>query len=419
MLIVWCKTIHSQVKCIQQQQLDHLLSEFFAERIKHVPRSFIREILTIALQDDVISFAGGLPNPSLFPVKEIQQASADILAESGAKVLQYGASQGDINLRKWISQRYLEKQGLEIHADNILITSGSQQALDLIGKVLINEGDKIAIESPGYLGAIQAFSLFQPEFISLPINEQGLDISELEVVLNTHSPKLIYTVPNFQNPSGISHSESNKQAVAEQVKKHNTLIIDDDPYGELRFSGKPTTPYWQLLPDQTILLGSFSKIIAPGMRLGWVAAPKNIIDKLLIAKQASDLHTSLLTQGIIHQFLKTHSLDAHISTITDNYGKQCDAMLNAINQYFPDNVKTTKPEGGMFLWVTLPDPLTAKAVFEGALKEKVVFVPGDPFYINPININTLRLNYSCADEVTVDEGIKRIGKVIQALLDAL
>ncbi len=394
------------------------MDQLFADRIQDVPRSFIREILTVALQPDVISFAGGLPNRLLFPVEEIREVTNRVLLESASEVLQYGASEGDLGLREWISARYKEKQGLDIPPEQILITSGSQQGLDLLGKVLINENDAIAIEAPGYLGAIQAFSVYQPDFKPVAVDDTGMDITQLESVLEKENPKLLYTVSNFQNPSGISYTEDNKRAVAETMSRHNNLLIDDDPYGELRFSGQATTPFYSLLPEQTVILGSFSKVVVPGLRLGWMVAPQSLLDRLLIAKQATDLHTSLLPQKIMHGYVSRYSLDAHIAKIIEQYGRQRDVMLAAIERYFPEQVSVTRPDGGMFLWAKLPEPLIAKVVFEKAVQENVVFVPGDPFYVQPQAVRTMRLNFSCVDEATIEEGIKRLGKVLHTMLAA-
>jgi len=392
------------------------MDQLFADRIQDVPRSFIREILSLALQPDVISFAGGLPNRLLFPVDEIKEVTQQVLAESGAEVLQYGASEGDPGLREWISGRYREKQNLDIAPERILITSGSQQGLDLLGKVLINAGDPVLIESPGYLGAIQAFSVYRAQFHGVELNPDGLDISQLKQVLADHAPKLAYTVSNFQNPSGISYSEEIKREVAEALRGQPTFLIDDDPYGELRFSGTPTTPFYQQLPEQTVILGSFSKVVVPGLRLGWIVAPPSLMNKLLIAKQASDLHTSLLPQRIMHAYLSRYSLDEHIQKIIHEYGCQRDAMLDAIDRYFPSEVKVTRPQGGMFLWASLPEPLTAKQVFDLAVEQQVVFVPGDPFYTNAKTVRTLRLSFSCVDEAAIETGIRRLGSVIKRLL---
>lgn len=394
-----------------------MIESLFAERVGSVPRSFIREILTVALRPEVISFAGGLPNSLLFPVEAIQSAMHAVMSESGAEVLQYSASEGDPALRQWISDRYLEKQGITVSPENILMTNGSQQGLDLLSKVLINKEDNIIIEAPAYLGAIQAFSVYQPCFRAVSLHEDGMDVSELEKVLDRYTPKLAYTVSNFQNPSGISYTENNKREVAQALQGRELLMIDDDPYGELRFSGRPTTPFWSLLPEQTVMLGSFSKVVAPGLRLGWVVAPNALIEKLLLVKQASDLHTSLFPQRVMHRYLSQHSLDQHVQSIIHHYGRQRDAMLDAIGQYFPDSVQVTHPDGGMFLWATLPMPLTAKAVFERAMQENVVFVPGDPFYIDAQDVRTMRLNFSCVETKEIYKGISCIGDVIYQLLE--
>jgi 2-aminoadipate transaminase len=327
--------------------------------------------------------------------------------------LQYSSSEGDAELRAWIASRYKEKQGLNISPKNILITNGSQQALDLLGKVLLNEGDPIAIENPGYLGAIQSFSLYQPKMHTVAIDENGLNVGQLSTVLEAHKPKLLYTVPNFQNPTGISYSQDNREAVAKVVSKSDTLLIQDDPYGELRFSGEQKSNFYELLPEQTLLLGSFSKVVVPSFRLGWIVAPDWLMKPLVIAKQAADLHTNYFSQQVIFQYLKDNALDDHIEKITEFYGKQKQVMMDAIEQYFPADVKVAEPEGGMFLWVTLPVEMSAMDLFDKAIKEKVAFVPGKPFYVGgDLEENTLRLSYVTVDESSIVEGIKRIGKCI-------
>ena len=387
-----------------------------SDRIQKVPESFIREILKVTTQADVISFAGGLPSADLFPLEGIEKACVKVLQNNGKQALQYASSEGDIELREWIANRYQEKQGLSISPKNILITNGSQQALDLLGKVLINEGDAIALESPGYLGAIQAFSLYQPVMHALEVNDEGMDVEQLESVLKAQQPKLIYTVPNFQNPSGISYSQQNREAVAKAVSTSNSLLVQDDPYGELRFSGEPKSNFYELLPEQTVLLGSFSKIVTPSFRLGWIVAPDELIKPLTIAKQAADLHTNFFSQQVISQFLKDSSLDDHIAKITQFYGKQMQAMVEAIETYFPREIAVTKPEGGMFLWASLPEGMSAMDLFEKSIKEKVAFVPGSPFYIaGKAQENTLRLSYVTMNEAKIKIGIERLAGCIRAM----
>ena len=387
----------------------------FSDRITDVPKSFIREILKVTIDPSIISFAGGLPNRDLFPVRALQKAANDVFEEAGNDILQYANSEGYLGLRQFIAARYLKQEGLEIPVEDILITTGSQQGLDLLGKTFLNEGDDLIIEEPGYLGAIQAFALYRPRFHPVMVSEGGMDIGRLAQVLNERQPKLLYTVTNFQNPSGISYSDDNRRAVADLLRNTTCLIIQDDPYGDLRFSGSRKVSFKRLLPKNTVLLGSFSKTVAPALRLGWLVAPPLLMEKLVIAKQASDLHTDYLAQRILDRYLCDNDLDAHIATIIRQYGKQKEAMIAAIKRYFPADVQYTNPEGGMFLWVTLPAGMSSMALFEAAIKQKVAFVPGTPFYVDRKDTNTLRLNFSCSDEATIIKGIKRLGDSIKDL----
>ncbi len=392
------------------------METLFSDRITDVPQSFIREILKVALDPSVISFAGGLPNRELFPLDEIQRATQTVFKEQGRDVLQYSNSEGYLLLRQYIARRYKQKQGLNIDAENILITNGAQQGLDLIGKVLLNRGDTVLIEEPGYLGAIQAFALFRPQFLPFKLHDHGADIDSLSNHLKNHHPKLMYAVPNFQNPTGITYSDSNRKEVVEEIQKRKLYLIEDDPYGELRFSGEALPSFYQYLPEQTLLLGSFSKTIVPGFRVGWIVAPEKLHKKLLIAKQASDLHTCHFTQYIIHQYLLECDLDKHISTIIQAYGGQCQSMIESIGELFPKRVRYTKPEGGMFLWVSLPDGYRAMDLFELAVQKKVVFVPGNPFFVDKRESSSFRLNFSGADSSTIEKGITQLGSAIEKLL---
>lgn len=392
------------------------MNSVFADRITDVPRSFIREILKVAVDPSVISFAGGLPNRDLFPVRQLREATDRVFAGSGKDILQYSNSEGLIELRRMISERYLRTQGLSIPVENILITSGSQQGLDLLAKTILNEGDEVIIEEPGYIGAIQAFSVYRARFRPVPLLPGGLAIDTLEEVLGERAAKLMYTVPNFQNPTGISSSDENRQAVAACLDGRRTLIIEDDPYGALRFTGIPRKSFKSLLPGQTILLGSFSKIVVPSFRLGWIVAPDHIMEKLLVAKQASDLHTCSFVQHVICRYLEDNDLDEHIRGIVAAYGSQCRAMLEAIGRHFPPEVMVTRPEGGMFLWATLPEGASAMELFDLAIRDKVAFVPGHPFSVRNGQTNCLRLNFSCVDEETIESGIVRLGAAIGSLL---
>ena len=390
------------------------MNEIFADRITDVPRSFIREILKVALAPDVISFAGGLPNRDLFPVQELTKATNDVFKIYGNDIFQYSNSEGYLDLREYIADSY-RKSGLQVLPENILITNGAQQGLDLLGKVLLNEGDGAVLEEPGYLGAIQEFSLYKPNFLPVQVSEQGMDTQKLRQLFTENSPKLIYTVPNFQNPSGITYTNDNRLEVSEIIKDKQVFLIEDNPYGDLRFSGNSRKSFKHYSPEKVILLGSFSKTVVPGFRIGWVVAPEAILNKLLIAKQASDLHTCHFTQYIIYQYLQKNDIQAHIKKVAKKYGEQCNCMLASIEKHFPSNITSTKPEGGMFLWVTLPSNISAMDLFDLAVKEKVVFVPGSPFYINNNGKSTFRLNFSCTDKQTTETGIKRLGNAIKKL----
>jgi len=392
------------------------MDSIFSDRIADVPRSFIREILKVTLDPTIISFAGGLPNRALFPVEELKAATSKVFDTMGRDVLQYSTSEGFTGLREMIARRYHDRQNLDIPVEDILITNGSQQGLDLMGKTFINEGDDIVIEDPAYLGAIQAFSLYKPRFNSVLLTDEGMDVNQFKSVMAAKKPKLIYTVPNFQNPSGLSFSERTRREMADIIRGTKTLLIEDDPYGDLRYSGRRKSSFKKFLPDNTILFGTFSKTVAPGFRLGWIVAPQDIMEKLIIAKQAADLHTTHFTQCILWQYMQDNDIDAHIRKIKECYGRQMQAMLSSIEKYFPDRVAHTTPEGGMFLWVTLPEVTSSRDLLDLALKDKVIFVPGEPFYVNRRNTNTLRLNFSCTDEETIDTGIRHLGQAMEELL---
>lgn len=392
------------------------MDDIFADRVTDVPRSFLREILKVALEPNMISFAGGLPSRELFPLEELKAATNKVFDTAGADALQYANSEGFLGLREWVAQRYRDQQGLDIDPEQVLITNGSQQGLDLIGKTLLNEGDDVVLEAPGYLGAIQAFSLYRAVFRSVRLNNDGIDIPQLTETLQAYDPKVYYAVPNFQNPSGITYEEENRLAVAKLVQDRRTYLIEDNPYGDLRFMGMSKTSFKKLIPDNTLLLGTFSKTVVPSLRIGWIVAPPPIFDKLLVAKQASDLHTNSFSQRVIHQYLMDNDLDGHIETIRKAYGKKRDAMIAAIRDRFPKSVEHTEPEGGMFVWLTLPEKLSAMTVFEAAIKEKVAFVPGHPFYVDREDTSTFRLNFSCMDVETIEVGIERLGKVLHGML---
>lgn len=392
------------------------MEDLFAERILGVPRSFIREILKASTDSALISFAGGLPNPDFFPVKEIENITRLVFKKFGSTALQYSNSEGSSGLREYIAKRYSIKKGITISPDNIIITNGSQQGIDLLSKVFLNKGDTVLIEEPGYLGAIQSLSMYQPVFSGVPVDADGMDIERLKDCCAKDNPKMMYCVPTFQNPSGITYCDENRQQVSEIAERSRFVIIEDDPYGELRFSGTPVKSFQHFLPEQSVLLGSFSKVFAPGFRLGWVAAPSWITEKLIVAKQAADLHTSSFGQKVAEIFLAGHDLDLHIAKIIKAYGMQCRAMTEAIAQYFPKDIEVTKPEGGMFLWGMLPEGVNSRTLFDESVKEKVVFVPGDTFYTHKGGTNAFRLNYSCVDQNTIKEGVVRMSRALDRMI---
>jgi 2-aminoadipate transaminase len=385
----------------------------YASRMSTIPKSFIREILRVTEQPGMISFAGGLPNPRFFPVRAMAEAAATTLNGTGESALQYSTTEGYRPLREYIAERYRAKRGLNVSADEILITNGSQQGLDLVGKVFVARADAVVIERPAYLGAIQALSVYEPLFCSVPLMRDGIDIDRLQDALGQHPVKLFHTVVNFQNPSGISYSRGTRETLAEVLAESETVVIEDDPYGELRFEGTAAPSMRTWLEERTVLLGSFSKTVAPGLRLGWVCAKRPVMDKLIVAKQASDLHTSIFSQRILHEYLAHHDIDEHIAIITAAYRRQRDAMVAAIEDHFPAAVDFTRPQGGMFIWATLPEALPAIDLFERAVEQKVAFVPGMPFFVDGGGEHNMRLNFSNADEETIEEGIRRLGQIIQ------
>ncbi len=391
------------------------MENIFADRMFSVKRSFIREILKVTEDPSIISFAGGLPNPKSFPVEAVAAAASKVLKESGESALQYSTTEGYLPLREYIARRYA-RQGLKVDASEILITNGSQQGLDLMGKVLLNKGDIVAVERPTYLAAIQSFGMYEPEFRDVPLQDDGIDVAALKKVLSGNRVKMFYSVPSFQNPTGITYSDEKRKQVAEAFRSSDTVFVEDNPYGDIRFMGNDLPPMKHYLENDTITMGTFSKTVSPGMRLGWLYASGDIMDKLTIAKQAADLHTSYFVQRIVYQYLADNDVELHIKKIKAMYKKQRDAMVSALEHYFPESVQFTRPEGGMFLWVTLPEGISSLELFDMALKQKVAFVPGQAFFVDGSGTNTLRLNYSNSDEAQIEEGIKRLSVSVKELM---
>ncbi|WP_209586059.1 PLP-dependent aminotransferase family protein [Massilia sp. BHUDP2] len=385
----------------------------FSERAQQLQSSFIREILKITQRPEIISFAGGLPSPATFPVDVMKAAYDKVLSETGKVALQYGPTDGYGPLREWIANS-LSTEGSRILPEQILMTSGSQQALDLLGKVLIDEGSRVLVETPSYLGALQAFSVYRPEFKSVETDEHGLVPSSIDAI--AQGARLLYALPNFQNPTGRSLSIERRQSLVETCARLGLPLIEDDPYGTLSYRGEPSPKMVAMNPDGVIYMGSFSKVLTPGIRLGYVCAPLPLVRRLELAKQAADLHTAQLTQMVVHEVVKDGFLDQHIPTIRKLYGDQCQVMLDAMAEHFPASVTWTKPEGGMFIWVTLPQSIDAMKLLDQSLAARVAFVPGAPFYANEPATNTLRLSFVTVPPERIREGIAILGKLIKDML---
>lgn len=388
----------------------------FANRMSLLTGSEIRELLKLTSQPDIISFAGGMPAPELFPVEGVKEAAIQTLDERGRAALQYASTEGDPALRKHIVARMEAKNGIKTDIDHVLVTSGSQQGLDFSARVFLNPGDVVLLESPSYLGAVNAFKACEPKFMDIPTDDNGMIMEELEKVLaTTDNVKMIYVIPDFQNPSGRTWTLERRQKFMEIINKYEIPVIEDNPYGELRFEGT-SLPSLKSMDTKglVIFLGTFSKILAPGYRLGWVCAETEILGKYNFMKQAADLQASSIGQMETAKFLDLYNLDEHVEKIKAVYVKRRDCMLKAMEDFFPEGVTWTHPEGGLFTWVTLPDYMNAKDLQMKCLDKKVAFVPGGGFFPNGGHENTLRMNYSCMPEEKITEGIKRIGEVIKA-----
>lgn len=375
--------------------------------------SIIREILKLSSQPGVISFAGGLPAPEMFPVDDLKEASIRALDKYKDAALQYSLSMGVPEFRQAIAD-YSCQRIPKITADNIIITSGSQQGLDLIGRAFIDPGDYVICEAPTYVGALQAFNFYQARYATVGMDEQGMMVDEVEDAIKKYNPKFIYVVPNFQNPSGITMSMARREQLVAVANEYNIPIIDDNPYGELRFAGEPVPSLCALGGDMVISLSTFSKIVSPGLRIAWIVARPDMMPVFEKVKQCGDLHTSTFSQIILLEYLRMGKLDDHIEKIRQTYGRRRDLMIKSIEEYFPPEVAFTRPEGGLFLWLTLPEGMSAKELLPEAIEKKVAYVYGSPFFPDGGGENTMRLNFSNAGEDQIVEGIKRLGRLISA-----
>lgn len=399
-----------------------LWDERYALRTDNIGSSAIRELLKLTSQPDVISFAGGMPAPEVFPIEEFKEACEVVLSEMGDRALQYGTTEGYQPLREMIA-RNASKYGIQISADNVLITSGSQQALDLLGRIFINRGDRVLVESPTYLGAIQAWNAYGVKYVTIPSDENGMRTDLLESRLRT-GIKFIYVLPNFQNPTGVTLTRERRKQLVEMADAYGVPIVEDDPYGQLRFEGEHQTPV-VVIDDEmrakevpiysgnVIYTSTFSKILAPGLRLAWVVAPTEVIKKLVQAKQGCDLHTATFNQYLAFQLANSPWMKQHIRLIRKVYKERRDTMLEALEANMPEGVRWTHPKGGLFLWATLPDCIDTSAIFNEAVAQKVAFVPGGSFHPLGGGENTMRLNFSNSKPEMIQEGIKRLAKVIK------
>ena len=393
--------------------METLTQQLLCKNMKALPPSFIKGMLKVTQDPEIISFSGGLPSPLSFPMEALGESMARATERYGTKLFQYSLTAGIPELREFIAARCNEKYGLGVTPADILITTGSQQALDLIAKITLDPGDGVIVEEPGYLGALQTFMQYAPTFHPVTLNEEGLNVAGLAAALEAPRVKFIYTVPNFQNPTGLTYSIENRNKVYETIKDKNVILIEDDPYGELRFDGK-TLPYIAAgRYDNCILLGSFSKTATPGMRVGYLVCKNaELLEAIATAKESSDVHTSVLSQYVLYDYLTHNDYDGHIAEIRALYQSQCSIMLDAMAECFPASVSYTKPDGGMFIWCTLPEGRTALDFFYQAVERKVAVAPGDPFYVASKAVRTFRLNYTNASPDEIREGIRRIGALL-------
>lgn len=398
------------------------LDNYFSDMSKRAKKSAIRELLKLTKEPGIISFAGGLPAPETFPVEELREVTEEVLKNEAAFSLQYGTTEGDDLLREQLVKRYRE-MGLDITKENLVITTASQQSLDFLGRVFINKGDKVIVEFPSYLGALQAFNAFGANPVGIPSDEHGMDPKLLEAKLaelaaNGEQVKFMYIIPDFQNPSGVTMPEFRRKEIIEIAHKYNVLIVEDSPYRELRFEGEAQPTIYQLDKEgTTITLGTFSKIFVPGFRIGWVIADPKIIDKFVTTKQSVDLCTPPFVQRIAARYMEKGLFSTKLGDIIKLYKHKKDLMMDCFEKYLPEGVKWTNPEGGLFLFVYLPEHMDAEKLFKIAIANKVAFVLGTVFYCDGSGKNTLRINFSyCSDEQIV-EGVKRLGQAIREYKD--
>lgn len=382
-----------------------------ARRMADMPPSAVREILKVAERPDILSFAGGLPAPELFPVEEIAAAHAEVLRDHGGSALQYSTTEGFGPLRAWIAD-HLRARGIPARPDEILITSGSQQGIDLAARVFLDPGDVVLVENPTYLAAIQAFAAYQVRLVTVPSDDDGMQVDQVAALIAEHHPKLIYLVPSFQNPKGTTLPAARRAQLAALAAQHRVAIIEDDPYGELAFAGPPPRPIAAAGYGNVLYLSTFSKTLAPGLRIGWLWGDAAIVRKATIAKQAADLHTATLAQRATAALLARFDYHGHVARIREVYSQRCQTMLAALTEHVPTDCRWVVPTGGMFTWLQLPAGFEAEALLPPAIERKVAFVPGSAFFVNDVRHDFIRLNFSNQPPASIVEGMRRFGQVI-------
>lgn len=391
---------------------------FLARRTQMMKSSAIRELLKVTQMPGVISFAGGMPAPELFPVREIEEACSYILREESKMALQYSTTEGHRPLREYLAES-MAKYGIQPSPDNILITTGSQQALDLIGKIFIDPGSYVVTGRPTYLGAIQAWRAYEARFLAIPLDDDGMQVELLEAELAKQAelPRFIYILPNFHNPAGTTLPKERRLRLVEIARKYDLLIVEDDPYGALRYEGEDIIPISALAPERTLYLGTFSKTMVPGLRIGWIVAPAEMIGRLVQAKQGADLHSSTFDQMVANDVAQRGLLKQHIKRIRQTYRQRRDTMVEALAEFWPEGSSWTNPQGGLFLWARVPEPLNTMELFPAALEKKVAYVPGVNFYpYEDGGFNAMRLNFSNAQPEMIVEGIRRLGETFKLAL---
>ena len=387
----------------------------FAKGMSCIEPSDIREILKLTANPGIISFAGGVPDADLFPIEALAKAAEHVFQKDAKTALQYGTTEGHAGLRQKIAQR-MKARGMDTDPDELLITTGAQQAISMVGQVFLDPGDKALCESPTYSGTINAFLVYQPEFVEVNSNDHGMDIASLQKALQENPDvKLIYVAPNYQNPSGRVWSLETRKAFMEAIQDYDLAVFEDDPYGELYFEGDAALPTLKSMDQQgkIIYSGSFSKVLCPGLRVGWVCAKPEILRNFVVLKQTQDIHTSQLAQNLIDQYLEENDLDAQIDKIRAVYGRRRTVMLQAMDQYMPDFCTYTRPQGGMFVWLTLPQRYNTRELLKKAIDAGVAFIPGGGFFAKKGNENCMRLCYATMDEEKIVEGIRRLGDMIK------